>query len=385
MSVIKTLSIQSLRNLASISIELSPAINVFYGDNGSGKTSLLEGVSLLGLGRSFRSHKTRSLVNHEETALTVFGTVDIEYVNGKSDGSDNQAQYIVPVGVQKARNGSSIIKVSGETIRSAAVLAKQLPLLIINAHSFQLIEGSPVQRRQFLDWLVFHVKPEFAGLWSALQKTLKQRNSLLRRDKIDPLDIEPWDREFIRLSQEIDTVRGEVFHAFLDSFHQLDSEFSLSSLAIQMDYYRGWDHDRDISDVLKSDFMRDFRDGYTHQGPQRAEIKIKAKSKPAIDVLSRGQEKSLVCAMTIAQAHLYHLSTARQCVFLIDDLLAELDKQHVQILTNWLIGLGAQVLVTGVNKSELLNPWNAKKINIAVFHVKHGDIEQEKTHDSKML
>jgi DNA replication and repair protein RecF len=371
--------------LASISIELSPAINVFYGDNGSGKTSLLEGVSLLGLGRSFRSHKTRSLVNHEETALTVFGTVDIEYVNGESDGSDNQAQYIVPVGVQKARNGSSIIKVSGETIRSAAVLAKQLPLLIINAHSFQLIEGSPVQRRQFLDWLVFHVKPEFAGLWSALQKTLKQRNSLLRRDKIDPLDIEPWDREFIRLSQEIDAVRGEVFHAFLDSFQQLDSEFSLNSLAIQMDYYRGWDHDRDISDVLKSDFMRDCRDGYTHQGPQRAEIKIKAKSKPAIDVLSRGQEKSLVCAMTIAQAHLYHLSTARQCVFLIDDLLAELDKQHVQILTNWLIGLGAQVLVTGVNKSELLNPWNAKKINIAVFHVKHGDIEQEKTHDSKML
>jgi DNA replication and repair protein RecF len=389
LSVIKTLSIQSLRNLASVSVELSPTINIFYGDNGSGKTSLLESVALLGLGRSFRSHKTRSLVNHQETALTVFSTVDIEYVNGKIDGMgegyNSHTQHIVPVGVQKTRNGSSLIKVAGETIRSAAVLAKQLPLLIINAHSFQLIEGSPVQRRQFLDWLVFHVKPEFAGLWSALQKTLKQRNSLLRRDKIDPLDIEPWDQEFIRLSQAIDIIRAEVFDAFVDSFQRLDSEFSLESLSVEMEYYRGWNNDQDIREVLDTDYMRDCRDGYTHQGPQRAEIKIKAQSKPAAEVLSRGQEKSLVCAMTIAQAHLYHLSTSRQCVFLVDDLLAELDKRHIQVLADWLIGLGAQVLVTGVNKDDLLNPWNAKETMPFVFHVKHGGIKQEEVIDKSKI
>ncbi|MFT7387823.1 MAG: DNA replication and repair protein RecF [Candidatus Endobugula sp.] len=378
LSIIKTLSIQSLRNLASVSIELSPDINVFYGDNGSGKTSLLESVALLGLGRSFRSHKTRSLVSHEERALTVFSTIDIEYANGSSDETQNiLILQRVPVGVQKSRNGLSVIKVSGETIRSAAVLAKQLPLLFINAHSFQLIEGPPLQRRKFLDWLVFHVKPEFAGLWHGLQKTLKQRNSLLRRDKINLSDIEPWNREFIRLSKAIDIVREGVFKTFIHSFKKLDSEFCLSALSVEMEYYRGWDNDQDIREVLHADFIRDCRDGYTHQGPQRSEIKIKAHSKPAVEVLSRGQEKSLVCAMTIAQAHMYHISTSRQCVFLIDDLLAELDKRNIQVLADWLIELGAQVLVTGVDKNELLSPWRSKNSTPAVFHVKHGGVKQE--------
>ena len=131
----------------------------------------------------------------------------------------------------------------------------------------------------------------------------------------------------------------------------------------------------DTIKALENDFERDCRDGYTHQGPQRADIKIKSKSKPAVDVLSRGQEKSLVCALTIPQAHLYQQSTSGNCVFLIDDLAAELDKQHIETLTKWLTELNAQVLVTGVNKEELFSPWNKDKTDVAVFHVKRGEVE----------
>lgn len=367
MSFLKTLSIQHLRNLNEVSIELSHKINIFYGDNGSGKTSILEAVVLVGLGRSFRSHKTRSLVNHQQTQLTVFTHLDVSDIDVGSAS--------IPVGVQKSRNGTGAIRVSGETIRSAAILAKQLPLLIINAGSFQLIEGSPVQRRQFLDWLVFHVKPEFAELWRALQKALKQRNSLLRRDKITRSDIKPWDNELVRLSQVIDSFRSEVFLSLISCFERCGQEFAVDQLNIDMEYYRGWDKDLSIEAALENDFDRDCRDGYTHQGPQRADIKIKSKSKPAVDVLSRGQEKSLVCALTIAQAHLYQQSTSGNCVFLIDDLAAELDKQHIETLTKWLTELNAQVLVTGVNKEELFSPWNKDKTDVAVFHVKQGEVE----------
>jgi DNA replication and repair protein RecF len=347
-----------------VSIELSDKINIFYGDNGSGKTSILEAVALVGLGRSFRSHKTRSLVNHQQAELTVFTRLDISDTGGG----------VIPVGVQKARNGTGAIRVSGETIRSAAMLAKQLPLLIINAGSFQLIEGSPVQRRQFLDWLVFHVKPDFAELWRALQKTLKQRNSLLRRDKISRSDIKPWNNELVRLAHAIDTARSEVFTSLMACFGQFGQEFAVDQLNIEMEYDRGWDKGLTIDAVLDNDFERDCRDGYTHQGPQRADIKIKSQKKPAVDVLSRGQEKSLVCALTIAQAHLYQQSTTGQCVFLIDDLLAELDKQHIETLTKWLTELNVQVLVTGVNKDGLFAPWNKDKTSVSMFHVKHGEV-----------
>jgi DNA replication and repair protein RecF len=366
LSFLRTLSVQHLRNLNDVSIDLSHQINVFYGDNGSGKTSILEAVALVGLGRSFRSHKTRSLVNHQEIELTVFTYLDVSDTGGGS----------IPVGLQKSRNGTGAIRVSGETIRSAAILAKQLPLLIINAGSFQLIEGSPVQRRQFLDWLVFHVKPNFSEQWRGLQKTLKQRNSLLRRDKISRSDIKPWDNELARLSQAIDAARSEVFLDLIECFEQFGQEFTVGQLNIEMEYYRGWDKELTIEAALENDFERDCRDGYTHQGPQRADIKIRSQKKPAVDVLSRGQEKSLVCALTIAQAYLYQQSTEGKCVFLIDDLLAELDKQHVNTLAKWLTELNVQVLVAGVNKDDLLAPWNRDEINVKTFHVKHGEVDE---------
>ena len=366
MSFLRTLSVQHLRNLNDVSIDLSHQINVFYGDNGSGKTSILEAVALVGLGRSFRSHKTRSLVNHQETELTVFTHLDVSDTGGES----------IPVGLQKSRNGTGAIRVSGETIRSAAILAKQLPLLIINAGSFQLIEGSPVQRRQFLDWLVFHVKPGFSELWRGLQKTLKQRNSLLRRDKISRSDIKPWDNELARISQAIDAARSEVFLDLIECFEQFGQEFTVDQLNIEMEYYRGWDKELSIEVALENDFERDCRDGYTHQGPQRADIKIRSQKKPAVDVLSRGQEKSLVCALTIAQAYLYQQSTEGKCVFLIDDLLAELDKKHINTLAKWLTELNVQVLVTGVNKEDLFAPWKRDEINVKMFHVKRGEVDE---------
>lgn len=364
MPFLKRLVVTNLRNIITTNIHLSPEINIFYGDNGSGKTSLLEAISLLGLGRSFRSHKTRSLINHKEDELTVFA----DYLMDANEAA-------IPIGIEKLRNGSGNIRVQGETIRSASVLAKQLPLLLINANSFQLIEGSPNQRRQFLDWMVFHVKPEFAVLWKTLEKTLKQRNSLLRRDKISYSDIKVWDIEYCRIALEIDTARQSVFDEYCRCFNGLETDFSVKGLSVEMEYIRGWDKSQSLSDVLQSSFERDARDGYTHYGPQRADIKIRVEKKPAADVLSRGQEKALICAMTVAQAFFFKEKSKKNCVFLVDDLLAEMDMANSEKLANWLSVLNAQVFVTGVVKDQLINVWN-KSLDVNVFHVKHGTVNK---------
>jgi DNA replication and repair protein RecF len=364
LTALNHLKIEQLRNITSASIYPSSKINFFCGENGSGKTSVLEAISMLGLGRSFRNHQSRTLVNRTANELMVYADLLLE-------------GGVTPVGIKKSNSGGSVVRVAGESIQSAIVLAKQLPLLIVNAHSFQLIEGPPLQRRQFLDWMVFHVKPNFSGWWKDLQKALKQRNRLLRRDKITYSEIRPWDIEISRLAEAIDNARKSVFDRFLKHFTVLRDDFFKEALVIDLEYVRGWDNEQALSNILSATFDRDVRYGYTHVGPQRAEIKIRVHKKPANEVLSRGQEKALVCALTITQAQLYQSVVGQDCVFLLDDLLAELDLDHSQKLAQWLTYLNGQVFITGVEKNSLLKAWEKEDATIALFHVKQGCIERE--------
>ena len=360
---------QHLRNIHQVKLQLSPGINLFYGENGSGKTSLLEAISLLGLGRSFRSHKTRSLIHHQQSQLTTFAEIDTGAVT-------------LAVGVQKDRSGETLIRINQETAPSAAELARQLPLQIINADSFQLIEGSPLQRRQFLDWLVFHVKPEFFDTWRRLQRVIKQRNSLLRHDKLTRFDLASWDTEYVRLAEAVHQMRVDVFSQFLAVFEQLVSDQDLATVLtnVNLEYQRGWSEAQTLLEVLSADFDRDHRDGYTHHGPHRADIRIKTAGHVAADVLSRGQEKLLVCALHLAQAQLYAAANGQSCTFLVDDLLAELDQDHAIKLASWLLRLNCQVFVTGVNRDQLLTVWQQladkadNSLIFSVFHVEQGQV-----------
>ena len=158
-------SVTAVRNLHPVTISPSPRINILYGANGSGKTSMLEAVHLLGLARSFRSTRLLPVIQHEQAACTVFGVVD------EAEGG------LRNLGVSRERNGEFTIRIDGQNARSAAQLAEIMPLQLINPDSFRLLEGAPKIRRQFLDWGVFHVEPRFMGTWQRLQKALKQRNS----------------------------------------------------------------------------------------------------------------------------------------------------------------------------------------------------------------
>jgi DNA replication and repair protein RecF len=369
MSLLKRLQITNLRNLDNVSITLSPDVNLFYGKNGSGKTSLLEAIALLGLGRSFRSHKIRTIIEHAQPQLTIFGELA---------SSDN---HITTIGIQKTRSGQNVIRVNGDNVQSAISLAQQLPLQIINADSFLLLEGSSSQRRRFLDWMVFHVKPEFADAWKRLQRIIKQRNSVLKRDKITYSDIAVWDLEFVNVTKKINTLRKEVLYDFMEFFFDEDIQLNKLGFTIDITYIAGWNEEEDFADILEASFIRDSRSGYTHYGPHRADLRFRVGLQLASDILSRGQEKALICSLHIAQALLFSKKTNKHCVFLVDDLLAELDSDNAKKLSKALMSLNCQVFVTGIYKDNLLSVWSlgdnqADKTTISLFHVEQGTIKQ---------
>lgn len=358
---LKRLSIQHLRNLIEVDITPSVRVNLIFGENGSGKTSILEAINVLGLGRSFRSHKHKPLINNEQQGFTVFGRVN-------SDGAD------VPIGVHRTANGEASFKANGMMVPSAAALASYLPLQIINSDTFLLLEGSPKVRRQFIDWLVFHVEPGFYQVWKDTQRCLKHRNSLLRHDRIDRFELATWDQELVQLSEEMHRLREACMARFSEIFFGLLEEFiSLDGIALA--YYRGWDKETSYANVLLANLERDKRQGFTQAGSHRADLRITVNSLNAADILSRGQQKLLVCALKIAQGYVFSQITGRKCIYLVDDLPAELDEKHRQLLVRWLDSMTTQVFITGVEQETLMASWHDKpEIELKLFHVEQGKV-----------
>ncbi|UTF59067.1 DNA replication/repair protein RecF [Gilvimarinus sp. DA14] len=354
------LAVTNLRNLAQVDIQPTAAVNLIYGENGSGKTSLLESVNLLSMGRSFRSHKIKPLITQSAPELTVFGRLKLNDVE-------------LPLGVSRSRNGDSQFRVQGRAVESLAELASYLPLQVINADAFSLLEGPPKVRRQFLDWLVFHVEHEFYAVWKQAQRSLKQRNTILRRGRIEGCELTPWSRELIAATERIQAMRQSSFDKLLTVFEPLVAEF-VAVEGLNLGLYQGWERDKSYADLLEQTLDRDLKQGFTGSGFHRAEIRIKIAGQNAADVLSRGQQKLLVCALKLAQGQLFEKITGRKCVYLVDDLPAELDERHRHLLVKWLNILNTQVFITGVDVDPLIQPWRHLNRDIKVFHVEHGAI-----------
>ena len=365
---INKLMVKDVRNIQSLTIIPSPFINILYGLNGSGKTSVLEAIHLLSLARSFRSSRLKPVIQKDKSKLTVFGQLL----------SENHS--LIPVGVSRDINDEFFqIRVAGESLRMTSELAQLLPLQLINPDTFRLLEGSPKVRRQFLDWGVFHVKQrDFLPIWKRAQKALKQRNSLLRHARMRGSSLEaelaPWDLELAKSADAIDRLRADYFEEFTPVFHQVLEELTDLS-KIRLSYFRGWEKERSFHDVLRDNLTRDIQSGYTQSGPQRADIRVRVDGSNAIDTLSRGQQKLVVCAMKLAQGLLHTKTSGKKCVFLVDDLPSELDAVHRQALCKILQNMQSQVFITCVEREALTNCW-LPGVDVKVFHVKQGRIDE---------
>lgn len=365
---ISSLSVNGVRNLENISLHFDEKYNFFIGPNGSGKTSLLESIYLLGTARSFRTHLYNKVVNHEQNSLTVFGQI-------KNQDMDIQ------MGVQKDKLGETQIKINHLPCRQSAYLAQHLPLQLYYPDSFKIIDSSPKIRREILDWGVFHVKQDYFKFWAQYQRILKQRNAWLRGFDESGLSLKwnsrqgicPWNKILSDYAENIHQMREEYFKKFLPIFEQVMFQFFGSSLTIH--YKKGWGHleeDYPLYVYLEKDKDRDLRMGYTHHGPHKADIVIQHNERHVKDFFSRGQQKLVIIAIKLAQGILLSRSVKKECVYLLDDICAEFDEHYLQIVMNYLSEIPGQIFFTGINEQVFGETLSLQKGK--VFHVKQGNV-----------
>ena len=362
------LQIQQVRNLRNIRVDGLQSANVFYGSNGSGKTSVLEAIHLLGMARSFRNTSIKSLITHGAQHCTVFGTT----VSGVAIANSHPGHGL-SLGVQRNRVGDAQIKIGGRHVRSVAELAVQFPLQVLTAESFGLLTGPPAARRQYLDWGVFHVEQGFYGQWQRFQRSLKQRNNLLRRGKIPIEELAVWTRDLAQAGTAINELRSAYFQILSTKFKDIMSSLAPSLPMLELRFVQGWDRQLSYSEALEQGRPADMEQGFTHCGPQRADIRVLSAGVSAAETLSRGQQKLVVCGLKLAQGQLMSQVGRGHCTYLIDDLPSELDRGHGQQVCHALAAMDAQVFITCIDQNEVRAAWPDAN-PLTVFHVEHGSV-----------
>lgn len=327
---IHQLDIHALRLISSTRIVLHPRFNVFYGKNGSGKTSLLEAIYLLGNGASFRTRDIDALVTQGKTALTVFARTQNEET----------------LSIQKSKAGM-IARLNQRTCSRRSELAHFLPCQIFYQDIFDIIDAGPSVRRNVLDWGLFHVKHEYHALWKEYRRVLKQRNALLRQ-KGPRASFVPWDKQIVELSESLHLLRQTYCNEWFALFEKALS--CLTHDPCVLHYEKGWDKKatgKTLSVILNEQFEMDIARQFTHSGAHQADIlfdSIQLKTKQS---LSRGQQKMILLALKLSQAQLLK----KPCIYLLDDITTELDLDHIDRFITFLLTLEGQFFFTSIDPS----------------------------------
>lgn len=345
---------------------------MFHGKNGSGKTTVLECLYYICCLRSFRSPSNSNLINSEEDSFLLRGLSSVSF--NRTDSEE------FAIGCEVGRRGKAPkIKVNGEVVRSASQIASIQPVVYISPTSTELIDGSPKLRRNFIDWLVFHVEPSYSKLKSEFNIALTSRNKLLR--DFDKVQEEYWRNKLSLLSEEILRLRRNAFEKFLPIFNRYTELFFEdidSFVALKLKH--GWDiSEANLSILLERNLESDLNRGYTQLGPHTMDVGItSATNSGKIHYsLSRGQQRLVTLAMNLAQVE-YLNELGKDCVLLVDDLNAELDDKSVEKTLKVIQDLDVQTFITTIHQGLLNRNHSVFNNNYKMFHVEQGHVIEEK-------
>lgn len=358
---LKRLYIRGLRCLQEVDIELSAGLNLFVGDNGAGKTSVLEAAFLLSHGRSFRSGPKEALTRRGDTRLELFA----EVLPQSGDA------LICRVGL--GRTGARWqARLDGQDA-SLGELVLRCPVVCFSPGSHALVSGPAEERRRYLDWGLFHVEHGFLDAWRRYQRALRQRNALLRSAHREQASLYlPWEQELASCGEAIDRWRRDYIQALRQPLSRVTAVLLPELGEVELSYQPGWPEDHALGEQLAAARERDLIRGHTRHGIHRSDLAVAFQQAAGKEYFSRGQEKLVALSLYLAQCLQFRQAKGEWPVFCLDDLASELDDRHQRALWELLADHDQQILVTGTHHPVGFDAGQAR-----MFHVEHGAVRQE--------
>lgn len=356
---LEKISVLNYRNLLDSSIEFSKDINIFVGENGQGKTNLLEAIYFLSLTRSFKSNKIVDLIKFEHDGFYIKALL-------------NKTSYKYSIEESYSNDEKRLI-VNNNAIKFKDIVSLMNIVLFV-PEDLQLVKGSPKLRRRLLDIELSKLYPKYLFSLSSYYQILKQRNILLKANYLDVLMLDTLDQQLVSFGETIIEMRLKFINDLLPIINKIYKNISRRDQLVAIDYENSANvKDKTYFENLKQHIKRDTILQQTSIGIHRDDFKIYIDGKEASIYSSQGEQRSLVLSIKLALVEYIEHISKEFPILLLDDVLSELDESRQNNLLSFLNNnVQTFITTTSINSINDLIKNNSK-----IFSISNGLIKEE--------
>jgi DNA replication and repair protein RecF len=372
---LQNIRLKNFRNHCDSYLEFGEKANVILGDNGEGKTNLLEAISYISLTKSFYASG--------DAVVVLIGSEIFEIE--ASILTDNKISNKVHIGYNE-KTGEKVYNLNKKRMEPFSSIIGKFPLVFLSPDNSNITFGGPSERRKFLDLVISQSNLPYFEVLSEYRKVVRHRNKILSDLKISRSFsfelLEAWNEQLIKLGSKLINKRNEFINEFKDYIFASYQDLVNTEEVPSIEYAPSFELDVDISlesisekfkSQLASQTNNEMRLGTTLVGPHRDEVIFKLNDLDLRSFASQGQHKTFLVALKIGEFFYLKERCKEKPLFLLDDVFAELDEQRSKHLLKLIESL-SQTFITSTNY-EIFNKTLTYDGQNKNFFVRAGKVE----------
>lgn len=354
---ILSLRLHGVRNLESTELSPGACFNVIWGDNGAGKSNLLEAIDYLATLRSFRHAATDDLIQQGQQTADITARVDGEVTSRTHR-------------VQLSREAPRRVQLDGKRPRSRSEYVCSMHTVLFCSGDLALVTGAPEARRHYLDRILEQFDPVYASTLGTYVEALRSRNRLLKQDSPNVNAVRAYDELLAAAGSVIGQTRMALMTQMTPRIEAAFRDIGGEQLPLTVSYRHRVEPDVNaLRKALDEALQKDLARGFTADGPHADDLVLTLRDGAAKHYGSQGQQRALVLALKVAELHELTQRVGRVPILLLDDVSSELDRTRNERLFDLLGRLGGQVFLTTTHHEHIL-----LKDNRTDFHMQSGAI-----------
>ncbi len=359
--ILKQLSILNFKNIAQADLDFSANINCFLGNNGMGKSNLLDAIYYLSFCKSFTHVPDSQNIRHGEEFFMLQGIYD-----------RNDTPETLSCGIRRRQKKS--FKRNKKEYERLSDHIGFAPLVMVSPADTALIQGGSDERRRFIDVVISQWDKPYLDTLIYYNKALEQRNSLLRQEVSDPMLYEIWEEQMARTAEVIYRTRRQFLDAFIPVFDRFYNDIAQGNEHVSL-AYRSHIADGDLAAQLATTRSRDLILGYTTRGIHKDDMEMSLGEYPIRRIGSQGQCKTFLIALKLAQYGFLKQHGNTAPILLLDDLFDKLDANRVERIMQLVSGeLFGQIFITDTNREYIDDIIRHTTTAHRLFGVERGEI-----------